>query len=219
MSRKPLVAAIAAALVVTSSALALNGEPKKLFTKADQARATSILLRDADVGRGWVPAASSESPGADPRCPGWRPDESDLVETGEATRNFKLLTGEVITSYAALYRSAAQARASWDRGVKPEMLKCLSGMLETLTSPGLSVRTVQSGTVAFPHVAPRTAAFCLVLEMASGPTAIRVYIDMVFLTDDRAQGALMLMAVRHPFGAAFEHRLAGLMAKRIAHAL
>jgi hypothetical protein len=219
MRRTPLLAALAAALVVVSSALAVNGEPQKRFTKADQARARSILLTSADVGAGWLPASPSGSPSADPRCPGWQPDESDLTETGESDRNFQQVTGAVLSSYAAIYKNAAQARASWDRGVKPGMLKCLSAMLEKLSTGTLNVRTVQSGTLPFPHLAPRTAAYRLVVEMKAGVQAIRVYVDIVFLTDHRAQGALMAMAVRRPFSPSFEKHLAGLMARRMARAV
>jgi hypothetical protein len=222
MRRTPLLAALAALAVTgafAASAFAANGEPQKRFTKVDQARAQSILLTSADLGPGWLPGPSSGSPSADPRCPGWQPDESDLTETGEADRNFQQVTGAVLSSYAAFYKTAAQARASWDRGVKPGMLTCLGGMLEQLSTGTLSIRTVQKGALPFPRVAPRTAAYRLVVELKAGANVLPVYVDIVFLTDGRVQGALMVMAVRRPFAPALEHRLAGLMAKRMDRAV
>jgi hypothetical protein len=145
---------------VPALAFAAEGEPRKRIVPADQKKAAAIVLQRADFAAGWKRVRTSEG-GDDPRCPGFAPDESDLTLTGESESEFEYTGGmPYVGSFSNVYVSTKDALASWSRSVKPAVARCVAHFFrQGIAAEGGKVAILKQGRMAFPRVAPRTAAF------------------------------------------------------------
>jgi hypothetical protein len=216
MKLKALALALLVAAAPAAASVASHRDPKKRFTPADQAKAKSIVLKPADVGAGWKRRTISNNGNDDLNCPGFDPDLSDLVETGEATSPlFYRTDGSSLFSGATVYPNERTAVTAWSRVVKPALVKCLAAKLERESTPLVTLKTIRSGSLAFPHVAPRTAAFRLGVEVSGPGVKVNVYSDLVAIGRGRVEADFIFSSVRNPFPAAFEQRLARRVAARL----
>ena len=174
--------AVLVALCITVPAVALaatDTDPKKRLTAADQAKARSIVLKRTDFAAGWKKVPPEPESGADDTCPGYNPNYSDLTLTGEAESNFEHTQGlPLISSFAEIYVTKADAEKSWARGAKPAVARCLAHFLrQGAEEDGGKLTVVSQGRIAFPKVAPRTIAFRVVARMTvprEGQTPVTV---------------------------------------------
>jgi len=198
-------------LVLAGVSLGARGDPKKKITPADQARAKAMLIRKADVGPAF--ASSPASSGNDDfYCAAL--DESDLTLTGEAESPTFTSTVEFVTSQAYVYRTRADADASWRRGTNAAGQKCLRDGLRREVQ-GTSVTLVSFRKLAFPNLAQRSLLYRAVAEQQG----VRIYLDLIALQHARAQVAIVYGAGVSPPPAAEERRLAKLTAARMAKAM
>ena len=204
------------ALIVTGAALAASGEPQKHYTPADTAKAKSVVLKLSDLPAGWTGKKSAGS-GGHLQCKTFKPDESDLTKTGNAD-SYDFSKGlYFINSSASIFRSAAQAQAAWDRVVRPGLLTCLRSIFEKGASSGGATTTVTGqGTLAFPKVAPRTAAFRITFQTKSTSPSqtLNGDIDVVLLGRDRIDAVMLFVGFGKPNGT-LERHLAGVVAARM----
>jgi hypothetical protein len=146
-------------LALPALAFAAAGDPKKQITPTDQKKAASIVLKRADLAAGWK-RVSSPAGGDDLTCPGFNPNESDLTLTGESEANFKYKGGmPYVGSFSNVYVSTKDALASWVRNIKPAVARCAAHAFSQTAPAGWKVAILKQGRIAFPQVAPRTAAF------------------------------------------------------------
>src|SRR5205814_10552008 len=97
----------------------------------------------------------------------FNPDESDLTMTGGWTApNFYGPGGSFVATETVVWSSPAQAQADWDRSVQPGLLDCLAAGVVRGNTKTLKISVVSKATLAFPAVAPRTAAYQLRLKYA-----------------------------------------------------
>jgi hypothetical protein len=212
-----LVTAVVLAGALAGAAIAANPhDPQKRHTAADQVLAARLVLKRADLpAMGWQGAKSTED---DSTCRSFNPDESKLVETGkkeslEFTRN-----GGFVTSMAAIFRTAKDAQTGWNLEVKPQILNCLAEGLGQASISGATVKITSRGKLAFPHLAPRTAAFFV--RLAFNVQGIKFAADLHFicLGRDRANLALMTLSPGKPLTplpAGIDRTLAARLAKRL----
>lgn len=200
MSRR-LALVLLVVLAVPALALAADTDPKERFTKADMAKARSVVLRKTDFVAGWkrVPSSDDDS---DLTCPGFNPDGSDLTLTGQAEADFGHAQGlPIIFSFVDVYVSRADAVASWTRVIKPQLVGCLAHVLrEGFAEKGGKVTITKQGRVAFPKLAPRTAAFRIatkvtVEQQGQAPTTVPFTIHLVALGHGRGDAGVMAMGV------------------------
>jgi hypothetical protein len=218
---RPLLVVVAA-LVVTGSASAADGEPRRALTKKDQATARSIVLKRADLGAGFVARKRTD----DDRLPkGVRCgalDESDLTVTGDAeSADFQLANGPLfvtVGSTAQVYRTLREANASLRRGTSTQTATCLADIVRLSAPAGQKITVVSSKRVAFPELAPKATAFRLVLTIAVGDRQVRAYVDAVVLQHGRYQSGLLFTSIGTPVGRADQVALASVVAKRLAKA-
>ena len=205
------------ALATAGSALAAGGQPQKRHTPADMAKARSIVLRPADVGAGWT-SKPSTSGGGTPRCKNFQPDQSDLVETGTAdSPDFSKGGGSrYLSSSAGVFKTAAQAQASWNRVVKPGLLTCLQSLFEQgASSGGTTTKVTGTGVLSLPKLAARTAGYRLFFVASNASVSLKGAVDVVLLGHGRIDSVLLYVAFGTP-SQALERRLAGIIASRIA---
>jgi hypothetical protein len=191
-----VIAALGAALFA-SAALAGGSDPIKRHTAADMAKARSIVFKRAELGADWT-RDTSQSNDDDPDCSYFHIQESDLVETGYAEATFNHTSGATIGSEASIYGTAAQARTTWTRHVRPALARCLAEEIRKQSlADGDKVQIVSTKKLAFPTVSPRTAAYRIVVRLTpkGRTTAIPITVDTVFLERGRI---LALLGVISP---------------------
>lgn len=208
--RRVLVVILLVGLVVTGSALAARGEPKKRITPEDQARAKAMLLKPADM-----PGYAATPPGGEaptPYCAAL--DESDLTLTGDAESADYTAGTTVVSSFAQVYSTRAHADASWRRGTSRAGQKCaLTVVRKELAREG--VRLESFGSVAFPSLAQGTIAYRAVASNGG----VRIVVDVVTLRRGRAHAALAFGSAVIPFDRKAQVRLARLVDARMASAM
>jgi hypothetical protein len=213
--RRPAILVALVALVATGTAAANHLDPQKRIRPADQKRAKAMLVRKADVGRGFTVLQTS---GADAHltCPAL--DESDLTITGEAES--PQLTGGImfVASASQVYESVGDANTSWRRGTRSAGTACLREELRNEFARQ-SGRLQSFQEIAFPRVAQRTAAYRVVVVGESQGVTVRVVIDLVVLMHSRAQVVLYVGSALTAPTKTEEVRLARTIAKRMAAAM
>lgn len=211
---------LTASLVVPALALAAAGDPKKQIAPADQKQAASIVLKRADLGSGWKRIRTPDS-GDDLKCPGFNPDESDLTLTGESESEFEHADGiSYVGSSSNVYVSTKDALASWTRSVKAAVARCVAHFFrEGVTAEGVKVAIVKQGRMAFPRVAPRTAAFRVLARVTAtnaGKTVnVPFAIHLIALGHGRGDAGLIAMGPGTGIPAADLRAFAKLLASRL----
>jgi len=218
-----LAVLLIACLAVPVAALAVDAthDPKRKINAADERKAASIVLKRADFAAGWKRTPSS---GDDDElgCPYYRPDGSDLTLTGDAMSDFEAAGGiPAVQSYADVYVSAKDAAAGWSRTVKVAMARCFGDFFrrEAAGTPNVKVSAVTYGKLAFPKLAPRTAAFRIGITVTyteNGRSAsVPVALHLVVVGRGRAEAGVATIAPK-PGIAAAELRVFGkLLADRM----
>ena len=216
---RPPLFAIAIALCVSlpvGAALAANGEPQKHHTPGDMAKARSVVLHRSDLGAGWTATPSTSSSGSTPRCKSFHPDESDLVETGTADSPDLQQGFRFVSSAAGVFKTAAQAQASWDRIVRPGLLTCLGSIFDQgASSAKITTKILAKGRLPFPRLARRTAAYRLAFSTENQGVTLKGALDLILLGSGRVDALMISVS----FGAppiADEKRLAGIIAARLS---
>ncbi len=205
-----LVLALLLALVGAGAALAARGEPQKKINPADQARAKAMLLRQPDLGPGF----SAQPAGGDYDYYCKALDESDLTLTGEAESPTFTAGLQGIGSVSQIYASVGNANTSWRRGTSSAGVACAAAAYRSL-SRGEGVRFVSYRKIAFPSVAPCTAAY----RWVTSANGVRIYADIVFLMRARAQAAVFSVSPVAPLEKGVEVKYARLVANRMATAM
>ena len=198
MSRR-LALLLLIVLAVPAIALAADTDPKKQINPVDQRTAASLVLKRSDFIAGWKKQPNTPDKNADYTCPGYNPDQSDLVLTGEVEASFAPAEGfPMVSSTSNVYKTRREAVAAWTRGDRPALVPCAAKILkEEIEKDGGKVTVVKQGRLAFPKLAPRTSAYRIGLNVtvSSGgkQTTVPVTVHLIFLGHGR--GDVMLVAV------------------------
>ena len=212
--------AVLLALALPAVAFAADTDPQKRFTAADTAKAASIVLKRADFAAGWKRMPATPDSPDEFRCAGYDPDQSDLVLTGEAQADFTAAEGSpAVVTVANVFKTRAQATASWTRTVKAPLLRCLTQALqEAFAKQGTKATVTGKRAIAFPRYAPRTAAYRFSFDVSQGARTIPFTIHLVGLGHGRGDAMLMTMGLGSGLPLAQVKSLARLTAQRLAAA-
>lgn len=196
--------------VLAGSALAGRGDPEIRFTPADQARARSMLIRQADMGS-FRAIPTADDPDT-PYCAAL--DESDLTLTGRAnSRSFTAGT-EFAVSRAYVYASRADASSSWRRGTSTAGQSCLRQAL-LLQLSGTPVRLISFEKMAFPRLPVRSVTYRIV----AGRNGVRLYLDLIALQHARGEVSIVYGTVVTQPPKSEDVRLAKVVATRMMRAM
>ena len=225
----------AAVLLPAGVAGAASTDPQVDIVPADQAWAESIVLKQSDLGPGWIVKPESggssdngsESDGP-PFCPGAEIDASDLTVTGGAgSPDFARGDSSGAVSDAVVWQTRDQARAYFDRtnAVMPTILDCLASLFKSLSSKEIEVVVTSAGAIPFIAVAPRTAAYRIQIVFSSTErvrgklrkTSSRASLDTLLLGNGRATAFIYLDVYgRKPFRPGYEFSLAATTTARMS---
>jgi hypothetical protein len=209
--RATLAIVLLVGLVGSGAALAARGDPQERLTAADESRAGSMLVRQADMNAAFRATPTAENPNT-PYCSAL--DESDLTITGQASSPSFTSTAEFVVSRAYVYEFRADANASWSRGTSAAGQSCLRQAMRGELQ-GTNVRLVSFKRIAFPTVADRTLAYRIIASQQG----LRLYLDLIALQQGRAQVSIVYGTAFAAPPASDERRLARLVAKRVAKAM
>ena len=210
---RAVVFVLAFALVGAASASHLD--PQKRINAADQKRAAAMLLRKADLARGYELEQTS---GLEPHLTCRPLDGSDLVLTGSGRSPYWARDYQIVGSSSAVYRTAAESRTAWRRGTSAPGLNCLrDAFRDEFARQGETVR-VAIRRIVLPTLVVPSEAFRVAI---SGPTgqAPLAHIDVVRLTQRRALAELVFVGVVTPPARETEIRLAQVVARRVKVAM
>jgi hypothetical protein len=167
---------------------------KVQIVAADQALAKNALVRLSDLGNpiGWSGGPAKPTPPSSFRCGSYTAKESDLVLTGNAAAKW-MHTGLQIESESQVLRTENMVGLDWRRTVlHAGMVDCLRQMF--LMGLPKGQKLVSFGTFAFPKLARLTAAFRGLVDVGSGPNAMRVLVDLVVVGTGRMELTLITTA-------------------------
>jgi len=205
----------ACTLAWAASASADHLDPQNRFRTADQKRAASMLARKTDLG---VDYAVERTSGLEPHLTCGALDESDLVLTGHAKSPYWSREYQIVGSTAAVYRTSADARRSWERGASSAGMSCLRDEFRNeFAQQGVALR-VTIRRLAFPTLGGASFAHRLILSGAAAGSPA-VYIDLVVIREGRGQVGLLFAGVVVPPPRATELSLARVVATRMAKAM
>ena len=222
--RRRLVAFLIVCLALPALALAADTDPKKQINPVDQRKAASIVLKRSDFAAGWKKVPSRPDSDADSNCPGYNPDQSDLVLTGEVEADFETSGGiPAVSSVANVYKTKRDAVTAWTRSAKPALASCLAQVLKReVEKTGGKVAIAKSGVIAFPKLAPRTAAyrvgFNVTVTEAGKTTSIPFTLHVVVLGNGRGDCGLISFALGNGLPMADLRAFAKVTAARLAAA-
>jgi hypothetical protein len=222
MSRRVLLLVLVV-LALPALALAAAKDPTKQINPGDQRKAASIVLKQPDViVPGWKKVAVVPNGAAEPGCPGYAPDQSDLILTGEAASNFEGGQAKVGLE-SNVFKTRSDALASWTRAVKPALAPCLVRLFkQAIEQFGGKAAIVRSGQIAFPKFAPRTAAYRVSMTVSSTAagktTTIPFTAHVVALGNGRGDATLVAFGLGNGVPSADLRAFAKLVAGRLAAA-
>lgn len=186
-------------LAVPALALAADTDPKRQLTPADERKAGAIVLKRTDFRAGWK-RTTTPNDDAELNCSFYNPDGSDQTLTGDAEAEFERTGGfPSLLSYADVYMNGRDAAAAWSRTVKPALARCVAQFFEReVSEPGTKVTVVNHARIAFPRLAPRTAAFRIDVKMAvtqNGQTVtVPLTLHIVVVGRGRAEAGFLTFA-------------------------
>ena len=202
-------------------AVAADTDPKRKLNPGDEPRAGSIVFKETDFTAGWKKTTSPKDDD-DLKCAYYNPNGADLTLTGDAVAEFERDGGLAsVYSYADVYATAKDAAASWTRTVKPAAIRCFAELFqrEAVNDPSTKVTVQKQGSVAFPKLAPRTAAFRIALKLSltqnGQTTAVPLTLHLVVVGRGRAEAGFLTFAPSPGVAAADLRAFAKLMAERM----
>ncbi len=212
---------VLSAAVLTASAVAAPGDREKRDIRpADQALARKANLRLGDLPAGFRAKrlsskadSASEDAGPD-SCPGFAPDLSDLVITGEASSPQFKSTWMTIHSSAEVYRSIGDERKSWRRTARREAVDCLADAIDKQPAAGMRLTLGATLQRPSPRVGERSVSFRLVGRLTTNGVKIPIWIDLLGVSRGRADATLFVMTGLKAPSASFEHRLLATLDRR-----
>lgn len=198
MSRR-LVVTFLVALALPALALANHTDPKKQISPGDQRKAASIALKRSDFVTGWKKQPNTPDSNDHDNCPGYDPNQSDLVLTGEVEAEFASGGGiPSVSSVVNVYKTKSDAVAAWTRSSKPALAPCLGRLFkQAIEEEGGKATVVTSGRLAFPKLAPRTDAYRIVISITvtDGGKQTKVPVTVHFVALGHGRGDAVLLAI------------------------
>jgi hypothetical protein len=209
--------AVAAVALLPEAAFGTAGDPQKRLTAADTSRASSVLLRRADLGvGGWKSGGSGSMPAACGIVLQLQPNESDLVETGAATGwLFTTKSYQALTQTVGVFATARQANTAWVRTVNKNLVICMEQQMENTSSMGAPVSVTDWTPLKLPRLVAHVAGFRVTATAKAGGKTSNVYFDLILLGHSRTMTRIAFSSLLHPFSIAYEVQLARIVSARL----
>jgi hypothetical protein len=216
-----VAAALLAAGALAGTARGDFGDPKKQHTAADMALARGILPKLSDLPAGWKATRSTDSSTNDNSfsCAGFKPDLSDLVETGYAeSPDLSMGDQNLVSGFAAVFRTAGDATQAYARVIRPALARCLRTLFEKESTKTLKVKVLSVRQARVTDVNAHAEAFRIVARFSGSGLRFPAHIDFVFFRSGRAVAGTLLLHFPQAVDPKLEARLLAAIDGRIASA-
>jgi hypothetical protein len=185
----------ALALVCVGVAGADTFDPKVRTTRADQAAAAASVLTAGDLGSAWTGGAVKPQSLKIPLCPGVQPNYSKLRITGHAESTFELASeGLQVDSDVEIFKSPKQAAAAAAKILSTALPGCLKYDLLRSGLAGGTTTIASVKQIPVVKAGDRIALYRATLTVHSGRKAVGVFSDFMFLTKNRTEFFVNLIA-------------------------
>jgi hypothetical protein len=193
-----LVLAVAA---VAAVAAASNGQPQKKLTPAGSALAQKVALKQSDFAAGWTSKPSSNSKSATPNCPDFKPDQSDLTEIGRFESPEFSGPGGVpfVSSEVAVFKSNGQAKASFDRILKPGLTQCMGSTLEASAPKGMTFKIVSQSLTPVSGLGDQASTGKIVIQFSASGTKGVYDVEFHAIRKGAIDGVIFVVSVGGPY--------------------
>jgi hypothetical protein len=217
MTRRIVIAALAAA-VFAGTALAAPGDPeKRAIRRADQSWAKRVNVTYRDLPGDFVQQGqpSSRANGSF-TCSSFAPDLSSFTITGQATSApFVRGDGTTLFSAAEVFRNVRDERGDWSRSARREALPCVARELERQTSGTLQLHVRSSTMRRAPRVGDRSISFRVVAVTNASGTPVKVWFDIIAVERGRADATLAVITIGTAPSGSLENSLVAKLARRL----
>jgi hypothetical protein len=179
------------------------------------ATAHSALPTSGELGPNWHAMASATPSPSVITCSGLQPDEAGLVETGLAGASFDKGPFANVAATVRVFRTAAEAKSAWKLTRGDSVLACAERYLR-----GQGEHVTRAGSFSFGHgLQGRAAGYQVVTTLTRAPVLghgaplrVRIYNDLLLITDGHTQDYVAFSALGAPLSRAFEDRVARALA-------
>jgi hypothetical protein len=201
MRRLALVLVSLLALTLAAAAWARDShDERKQLRPADMKLARAAIIRRTDMQSDWKPYKVSDND-SDTKCPGWDPDLSRFVVTGEAESGFRHPSGARLVFGVDVFSSTNHAVGDFRAGARPQFARCLRYVFEhEIDKPGddVRIRVVSSRVLPAPRVGQRSFR-AQVGAMVTGPArSVPMYMDFIVFQQDRRMAFVIGFSVAQP---------------------
>lgn len=215
--------ALFSALVLAGSLATLAradfADPKKQHTPADMALARSILPKLSDLPAGWTAKRSTDNSNDSFSCAGFKPNLSDLVETGYAeSPDLSKGQQDLVSGFASVFRSSGDASKAYGRVIRPALARCLRVLFERESTKTLKVTVVSIRQARVTNVKSHADAFQIVARFKGSGANFLAHLDFVFFRSGRAVAGALLLHFPQAIDPQIEGRVIGAIDRRIASA-
>ena len=100
-----------------------------------------------------------------------------------------------VASIVGVLKSPGQAQTSWNRLVKPQLVGCVAGIVESLAKNGTAVKVISKGKHRLSVPGKRHAAYRIVANATSGGQQAKVYLDVILQGGGAANTVLIVTSV------------------------
>lgn len=214
---RALVVAALLAGVLAGVASAAPGDPKLRHTAAGEVAAAKLLVRVADLGKGWKATPAPPASTGSSVCKGLRPNLSDLVERGRAIApTFTLGQLATVTQSVRVFATRAQAATAWQRTDSLDLVLCLERQLRSATFAKATVKPVGRFRLDLGRPTAHTDGLRVVAAVSPTDEApFRVYADVLVLGRGTALTTVTFLGFVQPVNDALERRIARTLAQRL----
>jgi hypothetical protein len=212
---------LVAAAVLAGTARGDFGDPKKQHTPAGMALARAILPKLSDLPPGWKAKRSTDNSTSDNSfsCAGFKPNLSDLVETGYAeSPDLSMGDQNLVSGFAAVFRTDTDAARAYARVIRPALARCLRTLFEKESTKALKVKVLSVRQARVANVKSHADAFRIVARFSGSGLSFPAHIEFVFFRSGRAVAGTLLLHFPQAVDPQLEARLVGAIDRRITSA-
>ena len=207
----------AVALGLSLQAVPSAGAAATHHDRSGMAIARASLITGRDFGSGW---SSSPAPRKVPTltCPAFDPGFGKAVETGAAaSRRYQNGdAGPFVSESTHVFATPVQAAGVASRVMRPGLIRCVRSSLTSGSGQGVTYEVSRAHALSVPELGARDAGYRAAGTASQTYQIVNVYLDLVVIQSGQTVTELSFASFLEAPAAGVEHRLARLVAQRIA---
>jgi hypothetical protein len=124
----------------------------------------------------------------------------------------------LVSGFAAVFRTGPQATAAYARVIKPALSRCLRVLFEKESTKALKVHVLSVRQSPVGSVQARADAYRITARFTGSGVSLLAHLDFVFLQRGRAVAGVLVLRFPQPVDPRLEARVVGAIDRRSAAA-